>query len=47
MIWMTGMTCVIRTNRMTINEMTWMAGIAGKTGMTRMTRMTRITRMRG
>ena len=41
MIWMTGMTCVIRTNRMTINEMTWMAGITG------MTRMTRITKMRG
>ena len=38
---------MIRTNRMTINEMTWMAGMAGITGMTRMTGMPRITMMRG
>ena len=34
MLWMTGMTCMIR---MTINEMTWMVGM---TGMTRMNRLT-------
>ena len=34
MLWMTGMTCIIR---MTINEMTWMVGM---TGMTRMNRLT-------
>ena len=33
--WMTAMTHTIRINRMTINEMTWMAG------------MTRVTMMRG
>ena len=44
---MTGISCMIRTNRMTINKMTWMAGIAGITGMSRMTGMTRITMMRG
>ena len=30
-------------NRMTINEMTWMAGINRMTGMTRMNRMTWFT----
>ena len=44
---MTGLDYMIRTNRMTINEMTWMAGMAGITGMTRMTGMPRITMMRG
>ena len=34
MLWMTGMTCMIR---MTINEITWMVGM---TGMTRMNRLT-------
>ena len=33
MIWITGMTCMIRMKRMTINEMTWTAGKAGITGM--------------
>ena len=37
MIWMTRMTCTIRMNTMTINEM---AGMAGMTGMTWMTGMT-------
>ena len=32
-------------NRMTINEMTWMAGISRMTGMTRTTGMTRMNRM--
>ena len=40
---MTRMTCRIRMNRMTINEMTWMAGISRMTGMTRMNRMTWFT----
>ena len=39
---MTGMSCVIRTNGMTINEMTRMTGM---TGMTRMTGMIWITGM--
>ena len=34
MIWMTRMTCKIRMNRMTINEMSWMAGMTGTTRMT-------------
>ena len=34
------MTCMIKMNRMTINEMTWMAGM---TVMTRMTGMIRTT----
>ena len=42
---MTGMTCRIRMNRMTINEMTWMAGISRMTGITRTTGMTRMNRM--
>ena len=41
---MTGLDYMIRTNRMTIDKTTWMAGI---TGMTRMTGMPRITMMRG
>ena len=32
-------------NRMTINEMTWMAGISRMTGMTRTTGMTKMNRM--
>ena len=32
MIWMTGMSCVIRTNGMTINEMTRMTGMIWITG---------------
>ena len=40
---MTRMTCRIRMNRMTVNEMTWMAGISRMTGMTRMNRMTWFT----
>ena len=39
---MTRMTCRIRMNRMTINEMTWMAGISRMSGMTRTTGMTRM-----
>ena len=27
MIWMTRMTCIIRMNRMTINEISWMTGM--------------------
>ena len=42
---MTRMTCRIRMNRMTINEMTWMAGISRMSGMTRTTGMTRMNRM--
>ena len=42
---MTRMTCRIRMNRMTINEMTCMAGISRMTGMTRTTGMTRMNRM--
>ena len=34
MIWMTRMTCMIRMNRMTINEISWMAGTNGMTRMT-------------
>ena len=34
MIWMTGTTCMIRMNKMTTNEMSWMAGKTGITGMT-------------
>ena len=40
---MTGMTCRIRMNRITINQMTWMAEISRMTGMTRTTRMNRMT----
>ena len=40
MIWMTRITCMIRMNRMTINEMTWMAGMTKTTGMSRMHTMT-------
>ena len=36
MIWITRITCMIRMNRMTVNEMTWMAGMTKTTGMTRM-----------
>ena len=43
MIWMTEMTCIIKMNRMTINEMTWMAGITGMTKLTGMIRTTRTT----
>ena len=39
-LWMTGMTCRIR---MSINEMTWMAGMTGMTRATSMTRMNRLT----
>ena len=42
---MTRMTCRIRMNRMTINEMTRRAGISRMTGMTRTTGMTRMNRM--
>ena len=31
MSWMTGMTSIIKMNRMTTNEMTWMAGMTGMT----------------
>ena len=34
MIWMSGTTCMIRMNRVTTNEMSWMAGKTGITGMT-------------
>ena len=44
---MTRMTCRIRMNRMTINEMTWMAGISRMTGITRMNRMTWFTVITG
>ena len=37
MIWMTGMTCMIRMNRMTSNETTRMTGMTRMNGMTRMT----------
>ena len=40
MIWMTGMTCIIKMNRMTTNEMTWKAGMTKLTGMIRTTRTT-------
>ena len=40
MIWMTGMTCMIRMDRMTINEMTGMIWVTGMTCMIRMNRMT-------
>ena len=40
MLWMTGMTCMIR---MTINEMTWMVGMNGMTRTTSMTRMNKLT----
>ena len=49
-IWMTRITCMIRMNRMTINEMTWMAGMTKTTGMTRIhtiTWFTVITRVTG
>ena len=36
MIWMSRITCMIRMNRMTINEMTWMAGMTKTAGMARM-----------
>ena len=36
MIWMSRITFMIRMNRMTINEMTWMAGMTKTTGMARM-----------
>ena len=45
MIWMTRLTCMIRMNRMTINEMTWMAGMTKTTGMTRMHTITWVTGM--
>ena len=44
---MTGMTCKIRMNRMTIDEMTQRAGISRMTGMTRMNRMTWFTVITG
>ena len=44
---MTGMTCIIKMNRMTINETTWMAGMTGMTGMTKLTGMIRTTRTTG
>ena len=34
MIWICGTTCMIRMNRMTTNEMSWMAGKTGITGTT-------------
>ena len=40
MLWMTGMTCMIR---MTINEMTWMVGMTGMTRTASMTMMNRLT----
>ena len=40
---MTGMTCMIRKNRMTINGMTGMAGMSGMTRMNRITWFTVIT----
>ena len=47
MIWMTRITCMIRMNRMTINEMTWMAGMTKATGMSRMHTMTWFTVITG
>ena len=44
MIWMTRITCMIR---MTINEMTWMAGMTKSTGMTRMHAITWFTVITG
>ena len=40
---MTGMTCMIRMNRMTISEMNWMAGMIGMTGMTCLIKMKGMT----
>ena len=37
---MTGMTCMIRINRVTISEMNWMAGMIGMTCLIKMNRMT-------
>ena len=37
---MTGMTCMIMMNRMTIREMNWTAGMTGMTCKIRMNRMT-------
>ena len=34
MIWISGTTCMIRMNKMTTNEMSWMAGKTGITGTT-------------
>ena len=47
MIWMTRLTCMIRMNRMTINEMTWMAGMTKTTGMTRIHTITWFTVITG
>ena len=47
MIWMTRLTCMIRMNRMTINEMTWMAGMTKTTDMTRMHTITWFTVITG
>ena len=47
MIWMTRITCMIRMNRTTINEMTWMAGMTKTTGMTRMHTITWFTVITG
>ena len=47
MISMTRITCLIRMNRVTINEMTWMAGMTKTTGLTRMQKMTRFTVITG
>ena len=46
-IWMTRITCMIRMNRMTINEMTWMAGMTKTTGMTRIHTITWFTVITG
>ena len=40
---MTGMTCMIRMNRMTIREMNWMVRMIGMTGMTCLIKMNRMT----
>ena len=44
---MTGMTCMIRMNSMTINEKIWMAGMTGMTRMNRITWFTVITGVTG
>ena len=46
MIWMPGMTCMIRMDRMTINEMTKMTRMTGMIWMTGMT-INEMTRMTG
>ena len=43
MIWMTRLTCMIRMNRININEMTWMAGMTRKHTITWFTMITGVT----